>query len=217
MASRDPEGLDQVLRMENGNIRTDPPPSDLKKFKNTSLIYAKVISMSISIKSITLGPIYPTLVPAMLSFVRQILSLEQVYVWQGAVLDLAIAYHQDMMYSGITDITRWSYIPPDWITLYITPAKLKSTPLLAGPWSGPRGSKRKDPQSTLESSGGPRVPNTSISVETGTISITSATTLARIGDGMNAKSVVGPILRTNARNRGARGAQLLSLFRQIGH
>ena len=158
MASRDPEGLDQVLRMENGNIRTGPPPSDLKKFKNTPLIYAEVISMYISIKSITLGPRYPTLVPAMLSFVRQILSLEQVYVWQGAVLDLAIAYHQDIVYSGITDVTRWSYIPPDWIALYITPAKLKSTPLLAGPGSGPRGSKRKDPHSTSETSGGPKVP-----------------------------------------------------------
>ena len=56
MASRDPEGLDQVLRMENGNIRTGPPPSDLKKFKNTPLIYAEVISMYISIKSITWVP-----------------------------------------------------------------------------------------------------------------------------------------------------------------
>jgi hypothetical protein len=58
--------------------------------------------------------------------------------------------------------------------------------------------------------------NTSRSVGIGTISIMSATTLARMGDGMNAKSVVGLIPYTNARNRGTSEARLL-FFRQIGH
>ena len=43
----------------------------------------------------------------MLNFEKTILRLEKTYVWQGAVLDMAVKYHSDLTYEGVTDSRRW--------------------------------------------------------------------------------------------------------------
>jgi len=82
------------------------------------------------------GPKFPALPSALLRFCRQIIDLSKIYVWNDAVLLLALRYHQHVMRSGQTSHEQWSPIPDNVVYQFCRPDKVlaaTTTAQTAGP------------------------------------------------------------------------------------
>jgi hypothetical protein len=67
---------------------------------------------------------FPELIYGMICYYVKIASLAEIYVWSGGVLDLAIAYMNDITTNGRGLTTEaWSTIPQEWIDMYCGPMK----------------------------------------------------------------------------------------------
>jgi hypothetical protein len=66
----------------------------------------------------------PELMYSMICFYVKIASLAETYIWYGGVLELAIAYMNDITTNGRGLTTEaWSTIPQEWIDIYCGPMK----------------------------------------------------------------------------------------------
>lgn len=69
------------------------------------------------------GPKFPALPSALLRFCRQIIDLSKIYVWNDAVLLLALRYHQHVIRSGQTNREQWFPIPDNVVYQFCRPDK----------------------------------------------------------------------------------------------
>jgi hypothetical protein len=72
------------------------------------------------------GPKFSLLLPALLRFLRQIIDLSKIYMWQDAILPLALRYHQHVMRSGQTNHELWSPILDNVVYQFCRPNKVLS-------------------------------------------------------------------------------------------
>jgi hypothetical protein len=81
------------------------------------MVYSDIIHQLFGLK-------FPALLPALLRFCRQIIDLSKIYVWNDAVLLLALRYHQHVMRSGQTNHEQWSPIPDNVVYQFCRPDKV---------------------------------------------------------------------------------------------
>src|SRR5947209_12108218 len=92
------------------------------------MVYSDIIHQLFGLK-------FPALSSALLRFCRQIMDLSKIYVWNDAVLLLALRYHQHVMRSGQTNHEQWSPIPDNVVYQYCRPDKVltsNTTPQVPG-------------------------------------------------------------------------------------
>ena len=81
------------------------------------MVYSDIIHQLFGLK-------FPALPPALLRFCRQIIDLSKIYVWNDAVLLLALRYHQHVIRSGQTNHEQWSPIPDNVVYQFCRPDKV---------------------------------------------------------------------------------------------
>ena len=77
------------------------------------------------------SPKFPALPSALLRFCRRIIDLSKIYVWNDAVLLLALRYHQHVIRSGQTNHEQWSPIPDNVVYQFCRPDKVLASTVTA--------------------------------------------------------------------------------------
>jgi hypothetical protein len=84
------------------------------------------------------GSRFPALLPALLRLCPQIIDLSKIYIWNDAVLLLALRYHQHVMRSGQANHDHWTPIPDSVVYQFCRPDKILSSTAATHTW------KRRD-------------------------------------------------------------------------
>ena len=109
----------------NGTLSTTRVKGSMKDFGSTISIWSEgfhnYMIASHSLYKVT----FPDLIYGMICYYIKIASLAEIYIWSGGVLDLAIAYMNDITTNGRGLTTEaWSAIPQEWIDMYCGPMKI---------------------------------------------------------------------------------------------
>ena len=137
---------DEVQLSSTGQMSVKKARGSVKDFGRSPAIWLDGFMVYSDIVHRLFGLKFPALPSALLGFCRQIIDLSKIYVWNDAVLLLALRYHQHVMRSGQTNHEQWDPIPDKVVYQFCRPDKVLAstiTPQAAGP-------KKEFPRSTKD-------------------------------------------------------------------
>jgi hypothetical protein len=102
------------ITFKNGTLTTSRVKGSMKGFGNTINIWSEVFHNYMIANHSLYKVTFPELVYSMTCFYIKVASLAEIYLWSGAVLELAIAYMNDITTSerGLT-VEAWRTIPQE--------------------------------------------------------------------------------------------------------
>ena len=111
----------------NGTLTTTRVKGSIKDFGSTINIWSEGFHNYMIANHSLYKVTFPELMYGMTCFYIKVASLAEIYIWSGAVLELAIAYMNDITTNrrGLT-AEAWSTIPQEWIDMYCGPMKILS-------------------------------------------------------------------------------------------
>jgi hypothetical protein len=124
-----------VTTLENGRLETGPPKADLKPLQSPDVYFECFTNYVIVVFTLCQCP--PDLHVAMLLFSNKIRSLARYYIWKGAVLDMALAYHQFIMNHSQLEPSNWA-MPDTFQQPFTTPYNMIEKPLTVRGIAGKR-------------------------------------------------------------------------------
>jgi hypothetical protein len=141
------EKPDEVQLSSTGQMSIKKARGSVKDFGQSPAIWLDGFMVYSDIVHQLFGQKFPALPSALLRFCRQIIDLSKIYVWNDAVLLLALRYHQHVMRSGQTSHEQWSPIPDNVVYQFCRPDKVRASTTTAPTSSSRRDSSRstKDP------------------------------------------------------------------------
>src|SRR5207248_10477884 len=98
---------DEVQLSSTGQMSIKKARGSVKDFGRSPAIWLDGFMVYSDIVHQLFGHKFPALPSALLRFCRQIIDLSKIYVWNDAVLLLALRYHQHVMRSGQTSHEQW--------------------------------------------------------------------------------------------------------------
>jgi hypothetical protein len=111
----------------NGALTTTRVKGSMKDFGSTINIWSEGFHNYMIANHSLYKATFPELMYGMTCFYIKIASLAEIYVWSGSVLELAIAYMNDITTNGRgLTAEAWSTIPQEWIDMYCGPMKILS-------------------------------------------------------------------------------------------
>ena len=111
----------------NGILTTTRVKGSMKDFGSTINIWSEGFHNYIIANHSLYKVTFPELMYSMICFYIKIASLAEIYIWSGGVLELAIAYMNDITTNGRgLTADAWSIIPQEWIDMYCGPMKILS-------------------------------------------------------------------------------------------
>jgi hypothetical protein len=110
-----------ITTLVDGVFESGPPKADLKPLHTPSTYFECFNNYIIIVVTLCQCPL--GLAGAMLTFVNKIRSLSTYYIWNGAVLQLALAWHRIAMSRGQTNLENWK-IPVGFESTFTTPMKM---------------------------------------------------------------------------------------------
>ena len=109
----------------NGTLTTTRMKGSMKDFGSTINIWSEGFHNYMIANHSLFKVTFPELIYGMICYYVKIASLAEIYIWSGGVLDLAIAYMNDITTNGRGLTTEaWSTIPQEWIDMYCGPMKI---------------------------------------------------------------------------------------------
>ena len=139
LKSREDKDREENVTIENGQMKVKRVTGTLQDFDTTWDIWCKSFINYLMIMVDFLGSTTPTLFRALLLFWSKIRRLSKIYMWQEAILPLAIDYHTEITTTNHADVDMWT-LPQDWIDQYCSPDRTLSSSL----------SKKRSVTSSLE-------------------------------------------------------------------
>lgn len=123
---RDDEATGQITFL-NGILTTTRVKGSMKDFGSTIGIWSEGFHNYMIANHSLYKVTFPELLYGMICFYIKIASLAEIYIWSGGVLELAVAYMNDITTNGRGLTTgAWSTIPQEWIDMYCGPLKTLS-------------------------------------------------------------------------------------------
>jgi hypothetical protein len=111
----------------NGTLTTTRVKGSMKDFGSTINIWSEGFHNYMIANHSLYKVTFPELMYGMTCFYIKVASLAEIYIWSGAVLELAIAYMNDITTNGRgLTAEAWSTIPQEWIDMYCGPMKILS-------------------------------------------------------------------------------------------
>jgi hypothetical protein len=111
----------------NGTLTTTRVKGSMKDFGSTINIWSEGFHNYIIANHSLYKGTFPELMYSMTCYYVKIASLAEIYIWSSGVLELAIAYMNDITTNGRGLSTEaWSAIPQEWIDMYCGPMKILS-------------------------------------------------------------------------------------------
>jgi hypothetical protein len=115
------------ITFKNGTLTTTRVKGSMKDFGNTISIWSEGFHNYMIANHSLYKVTFPELMYGMTCFYVKIASLAEIYLWSGAVLELAIAYMNDITTNGRgLTVEAWRTIPQEWIDMYCGPMKILS-------------------------------------------------------------------------------------------
>ena len=96
-----------AISLVGGQLKQKKVVGKLASFGTTPDTWSTTFLIFAAIVSSFFGPQFPTLTAKLLFFHNKILKLAKTYKWQGAVLNLAIEFHERRVSTGLTDASAW--------------------------------------------------------------------------------------------------------------
>jgi hypothetical protein len=123
---REEDTTGQIMFL-NGTLSTTRVKGSMKDFGPTINIWSEGFHNYLIANHSLYKGTFPELMYGMICFYIKIASLAEIYIWSGGVLELAIAYMNDITTNGrgLTS-EAWSTIPQEWIDIYCGPMKILS-------------------------------------------------------------------------------------------
>ena len=122
---------DEVQLSSTGQMSITKARGSVKDFGQSPAIWLDGFMVYSDIVHQLFGPKFPALPSALLRFCRQIIDLSKIYVWNDAVLLLALRYHQHVMRSGQTSHEQWFPIPDSVVYQFCRPDKVLTSTITA--------------------------------------------------------------------------------------
>jgi hypothetical protein len=111
----------------NGTLTTTRVKGSMKDFGSTINIWSEGFHNYMIANHSLYKVTFPELMYSMTCYYVKIASLAEIYIWSGGVLELAIAYMNDITTNGRGLTTEaWSAIPQEWVDMYCGPTKILS-------------------------------------------------------------------------------------------
>ena len=96
-----------AISLVGGQLKQKKVVGKLASFGTTPDTWSTTFLIFAAIVSSFFGAQFPTLTAKLLFFHNKILKLAKTYKWQGAVLNLAIEFHERRVSTGLTDASAW--------------------------------------------------------------------------------------------------------------
>jgi hypothetical protein len=114
----------------NGTLTTTRVKGSMKDFGSTINIWSEGFHNYMIANHSLYKATFPELMYSMTCYYIKIASLAEIYIWSGGVLELAIAYMNDITTNGRgLTAEAWTTIPQEWIDMYCGPMKILSRKL----------------------------------------------------------------------------------------
>jgi hypothetical protein len=121
------EDITGQITFKNGTLTTTRVKGSMKDFGNTINIWSEGFHNYMIANHSLYKVTFPELMYGMTCFYIKIASLAEIYIWSGGVLELAIAYMNDVTTNGRgLTVEAWRTIPQEWIDMYCGPMKILS-------------------------------------------------------------------------------------------
>ena len=117
LKGREDKDREENVTIENGQMKMKRVTGTLRDFGTTWDIWCESFINYSMIMVDFFGTATPTLFRTLFLFWSKIRKLSKIYVWQGAILPLAIDYHTEITTSNHTDVDMRT-LPQDWIDQY---------------------------------------------------------------------------------------------------
>lgn len=115
------------ITFQNGILTTTRVKGSMKDFGSTINTWSEGFHNYMIANHALYKATFPELMYGMTCFYIKIASLAEIYIWCGGVLELAIAYMNDITTNGRgLTAEAWSTIPQEWIDIYCGPMKTLS-------------------------------------------------------------------------------------------
>jgi hypothetical protein len=100
-----------TLSLEGGQLKSKKTIGKHSAFGTTPKLWSRTFLTYMSIVVSCFGAQFPALVVKLVVFHQKVIKLSETYKWQGAVLNMAIEWHERQASTGITDTAAWDLTP----------------------------------------------------------------------------------------------------------